>query len=148
MYINIGKFRVSVKEFSLKQTYAGLYQGYPTKEINKSIINRAKDSISKTHGSNRPIHVVKPNCTPIEIDRRMKRRVEKIYNTDKFEMMPKDCFTVLLESQQTIKDPEKDGSYLFVIWFSTLNYEISLKEFLETELKNLDWGKYALDFSY
>lgn len=119
------------------ETYGGLLEGVPTKELNERIINRTIE------GAKRQWHfapyLIQPLETPIKMDRDYPfgtpASIPDIICVTKF-----DCF-------DTVQDKNMDASTLSIIWFQA-EFAFPIDEKVQTQIQSIDWNQYASDYQY
>jgi hypothetical protein len=122
--LNCGR-KVIIWNFSLRRTYSGFLEGRPNEKINKKLF----DSLTypSEWGDRKHIKILPPE---IELKNKLK---------------PIIC-AAFLESEPI--DPICDGSQLVVIWLADEPNRVSLEEYIESGIKDIDWNNNAQDFDY
>lgn len=118
-------------------TYAGLLEGLPTREMNARIIQETLEGARRRWHF--PPYLIQPAEKPIEIVRSYPfgtpASIPEITCVAHF-----DCF-------DKVRDPNLDGSTLPLVWFQA-DFAFPIEEAIQTQIRALDWDRYATDFGY
>ena len=117
----------------IDKTYAGLYEGVPSKEMNDSIVERSITEVEKAWGKNRATKIID------------NRELFKPPFSDK-ERLGGTRIKLWLNGPEF--DPEDHGTELVVIMFCEYNANIPMAQFLEKQLHNVDWKSESRGFCY
>jgi hypothetical protein len=117
--------KVIIWNFSLRRTYSGFLEGRPNEKINRKLF----DSLTypSEWGDRKHIKIL-----PQEFEFKNK-------------LKPIIC-AAFLESEPI--DRNCDGSQLVVIWLADEPNRLSLEEYIESGIKDIDWNNNAQDFDY
>jgi len=133
---------VEIDGYSVSRTYAGLFEGLPTRESNEAAIRNAQRDLGKLWGK-RLVHVVPPKVTPIT-----GLRADVIERYPNAEKLPDFLCMVQITSHKTVlPDGEACGSHAFLIWFQGLDgMNESILEQAKRILGGLSWAEVAEDW--
>lgn len=124
MLLKLSNTELNLKGFKISETYGGVIEGVPNKEINTEIILSAKKH--KEWGERKTL-VIKPDKNEVE-------------NKLKYYL-----FKAWIVSYETMKF---DGKQLVLVWFDEFNPDASIKSIIETHLTEKRWNKHAEGFSF
>jgi hypothetical protein len=137
--------------FECSGTYDSLLEGWPTVEINKSVIDstlrKARHLWSKA-GS--PVHMIEPVCTPNphEGSKTFTDWVQRILRSGNRPapwLPPVNCIANL---QSSPKDKTDSWTWLVVVWFQNPFFDQPLQDVLKKALENIPWDKNAKQFDF
>jgi hypothetical protein len=112
-------------------TYSGLLEGLPDEALNAKELDHCRDQIQRLYGPGRPVQVLPPAVL-------MKR--------GRPHLPPVTCWA-WLSSAQPVRDAHRNGSHLFLIWFTGLDPSQSLRNLIVAAAQGLVWTLVAEDFS-
>ena len=118
---------VKVIGLSIKPTYADVWAGKPTPELNRRIV---EDGFTK------------PREWPTELRVLLLRPKREVLNT----ILPQFRITVWLDCYQAIDAVAYDGSWLVVTFFTRDLLTVGLHDLLQKTLQDIDWKFSATDY--
>lgn len=143
--IQIKETHISLSYLEQSGTYSGLYCGYPTVGINKSIVESVyKEYCSKYKTSGKRPYLLSPIETPIEIESKSKfdevyEKMRKENPNDKRAQIPAVICYGIFKSY----DPGSgDDEMLPIIWFQD-DWGLDTSFEVINQFKTIDWKKEA-----
>ena len=122
---------VRVDRFEMIQTYIGLIEGIPSKDHIESRI-RAAETYVREHWKRPRIVVIPPDILDPSSDR---------------PVLPTLTMMAQLSCLEP-RDKSMHGSWLNVVWFTDIDDEKSIKDFVAEALEKVDWEREAEDFLF
>jgi len=120
------------------ETYEGLLEGCPTKEMNRGIISEALDYARQLGWHDEP-HILAPSETPIDLGR------DYPFGTPA--ALPQVVCVALLRSLSPARDADQDYSLATVVWFQGA-FAFPIESGVLQQLQALSWDGIATDGIY
>jgi hypothetical protein len=143
---------IVLKSISQSMTYRGLLEGVPDSDLNRRVMDSAREEGQKLSINRSKPYLVLPERRdylrmPGDMDALGERGgLLSAFRRRKPEWLP--VVTCIADFEcLAAKNPNMDASSLVIIWFQD-EYALPLSEAALRSIKALDWHAHAIDFEY